>query len=239
MNAGFSGTCGPGTGDGGAALRMEDPLPGHFPVWLMTAPGSISFCLEATVSSSARLRIQTRSSMTCGRGTVRLGVRSIRRRPRPEPSAEGPSPRNGAAMAYDVLRERVVLFGGSGAPGETWEWDGHVWERIRSAETEGRFNSAMAYDARRDSLVRFGGWTKGQRVGDTWIYDGTRWTKVDQMGPKGRNHASMAFDDQREVVVLFGGHDGDRVFGDTWEWNGSAWSRRTERAPRLRVDNGH
>lgn len=154
-------------------------------------------------------------------------------------STEGPSARNGAAMAYDVHRKRVVLFGGSGAPDETWEWDGQVWERIVSAATAGRFNSAMAYDEGRRALLRFGGWTREGRMGDTWRYDGTRWARLAQEGPAARNHASMVYDSRREIMVLFGGHDGDRVFGDTWEWNGNTWSQVIARAPRARVDNGH
>jgi hypothetical protein len=154
-------------------------------------------------------------------------------------SSDGPTPRNGAAMAYDAARKRTVLFGGSGASDETWEWDGESWKRIWSAKTGGRFNSAMAYDTGRRTVIRFGGWTGNERVGDTWRYDGTRWERIASDGPIGRNHTSMAYDSARGVIVLFGGHDGERIFGDTWEWGGSAWSLRTSRRPRLRVDNGH
>lgn len=154
-------------------------------------------------------------------------------------STGGPSPRNGAAMAYDIHRQRAVLFGGGGAPGETWEWDGANWERIDSAKTEGRFNSVMAYDVRRHSLIRYGGWFKQGRVGDTWRYDERRWARLTDQGPSGRNHASMAYDEKRGVIVLFGGHDGERVFGDTWEWNGASWTQKSSCEPRRRVDNGH
>lgn len=154
-------------------------------------------------------------------------------------SAEGPSPRNGAAMAYDAHRKRVVLFGGSGAPDETWEWDGNVWEQIVLARTGGRFNSALAYDAGRRALIRFGGWTREGRVGDTWRYDGTQWTRLTQDGPTARNHTAMVYDSRRETILLFGGHDGDHVFGDTWEWNGHVWSQRTGHPPLLRMENGH
>lgn len=154
-------------------------------------------------------------------------------------SSEGPAARNGAAMAYDRDRKRMVLFGGSGAGYETWEWDGQRWKESVSAQTEGRFNSAMAYDTGRGVLIRFGGWTRQGRVGDTWRYDGTRWSRLTQDGPSGRNHTAMVYDSRRGIIVLFGGHDGERIFGDTWEWNGSMWTQRTERGPRLRVNNGH
>jgi hypothetical protein len=154
-------------------------------------------------------------------------------------SSVGPTARNGAAMAYDAGRKRVVLFGGSGALDETWEWDGQAWERIFSARAEGRFNSSMAYDSGRGALIRFGGWTRQGRVGDTWRYDGSQWTKLADDGPSGRNHTAIAYDSRRGTLVLFGGHDGEQVFGDTWEWNGQSWSQRTNQLPRLRLENGH
>lgn len=154
-------------------------------------------------------------------------------------SAEGPAPRNGAAMAYDASRQRVVLFGGGGAPDETWEWDGKSWEQNAAAHTEGRFNSAMAYDASHQALIRYGGWTRAGRVGDTWQYDGARWARLSDTGPAGRNHTAMVYDSRRGVIVLFGGHDGERVFGDTWEWDGSVWRLKTENKPRPRINNGH
>jgi len=154
-------------------------------------------------------------------------------------SSDGPPARNGAAMAFDSHRNRVVLFGGSGATGDTWEWDGQQWERISSEETQGRFNSVMAFDEANRVVIRFGGWTGSSRVGDTWQYDGTQWTKVTEEGPVGRNHASMAYDPHRNVIVMFGGHDGDRVFGDTWELSGGTWTLRSDETPRLRVNNGH
>jgi hypothetical protein len=48
-------------------------------------------------------------------------------------STTGPSLRNGHAMAYDVTRNRVVLFGGfrSGQDfADTWEWDGTRWAQM-------------------------------------------------------------------------------------------------------------
>lgn len=44
--------------------------------------------------------------------------------------AASPSPREGAAMAYDGASGQLLLFGGSGAtgyPGGTWTWNGTTW----------------------------------------------------------------------------------------------------------------
>jgi hypothetical protein len=155
-------------------------------------------------------------------------------------AAEGPAPRNNAAMAYDAKRGRVVLFGGStGRPsGETWEWDGRRWERVGEGQ-EGRYNCVMAYDPRRGRVVRFGGWDGTKRVGDTWEWDGTTWRKVSDTGPPARNHAAMAYDEGRGRVVLVGGHDGSLVFGDEWEWDGAAWTPAGGCPPRPRLMNGH
>ena len=37
-----------------------------------------------------------------------------------EVAMDGPTPRNSAAMTYDELRHRIVLFGGPGPSNETW-----------------------------------------------------------------------------------------------------------------------
>jgi hypothetical protein len=156
-------------------------------------------------------------------------------------STTGPSPRNGAAIAYDADRSRVVLFGGppaSGAGFETWEWDGAVWHSGPRV-AEGRFNSSMTYDSARRRTIRFGGWNGQHRVSDTWEYDGTRWLKLAVSGPAARNHAAMVYDSRRQSVVLFGGHEGELVFGDLWEFDGVRWRERIATAPRRRVDNGH
>lgn len=154
-------------------------------------------------------------------------------------ATEGPSPRNGAALAYDERRRRTVLFGGRGASNETWEWDGAVWKQLPASDAPGRFNPAMAYDVSLGSVVRFGGWTGDARSDDTWKLDASRWSLLKRPGPEARNHSSMAYDRVRHVAVLFGGHDGDDVFGDTWEWGADTWRRVGVATPQKRVVNGH
>jgi hypothetical protein len=89
----------------------------------------------------------------------------------------GPSPRYGAAMAYDSARKRVVLFGGlaneggaSALKGDTWTWDGALWEQLEDMGPSPRQGAAMAYDRDRDRMVLFGGTTfkPGGDCRDTW-----------------------------------------------------------------------
>jgi Galactose oxidase, central domain len=156
-----------------------------------------------------------------------------------EVAVDGPTPRNSAAMTYDELRHRIVLFGGPGPSNETWEWDGRRWISVHVGAVPGRFNPVMIYDIKRGTVVRFGGWTGKERVGDTWALSDGGWFLLNVSGPPPRNHAAIAYDRRRRCAVLFGGHDGENVFGDTWEWDGVTWTRAAFVAPEKRVDNGH
>src|SRR5262249_43064680 len=44
-----------------------------------------------------------------------------------EDNTPAPGAKLNAALAYDSLRGRAVLFGGSSSGGVVWEWDGNVW----------------------------------------------------------------------------------------------------------------
>jgi len=157
-------------------------------------------------------------------------------------ASDGPAATNGAALAFDAARGKIVLFGGgrpAGGPSpDTWEWDGRDWERVTSAVAPGRYNSAAVSDPA-GGVIRFGGWDGTRRVAETWAYRDGGWSLLSTAGPSARNHAALAADPRRGRIVLFGGHDGDRVFGDTWEWDGSRWSPRSDQAAEARVDNGH
>jgi hypothetical protein len=45
---------------------------------------------------------------------------------------DGPTPghRYQPVMVYDRARDRTVLYGGIGGPGDTWEWNGRRWQQI-------------------------------------------------------------------------------------------------------------
>lgn len=109
-----------------------------------------------------------------------------------------PTLRKGAAMAYDPVSERTVLFGGQfpdpvlaefNVTDETWTWDGRVWSKQAppGPSPPARTGAAMAYDEPTGKLVLFGGTGAGRNaLNDTWTWDGTMWTQENpQTSPPG------------------------------------------------------
>jgi cysteine-rich repeat protein len=141
---------------------------------------------------------------------------------------QSPSSRSSSSLAFDSVRQKVVLFGGQGSASsafelfdETWEYDGTTWlKRTPALKPPAREDSTMVYDSVRRKTVLFGGVTSSGYLGDTWEWDGTSWTqRTLAVAPPARQAASMTFDSTRSKVVLFGGF-GQGVRSDTWEYDG-------------------
>ena len=105
------------------------------------------------------------------------------RKGRDAAAAVRPAPRDSHAMAYDPVRKKVVLFGGTFGTGDhafdTWEWDRTKWTKVSETGPSDRSNAAMAYDPIRKKIVLFGGSVGERRLGDTWEWNGKAWKKVD------------------------------------------------------------
>ena len=157
-------------------------------------------------------------------------------------STGGPSPRAGAAMAFDAELGQVVLFGGSPAPKAT-----------RGSGTARRGPKSRRRRRRRAASTRR--WPArppatccASAAGTASCAPPTRGACAAGSGarsrpsdaPPARNHAAMTHDTKRGCFVLFGGHDGVNVFGDVWERCGTAdWKRVAKTGPRERVPNSH
>src|SRR4030095_6896275 len=117
--------------------------------------------------------------------------------------ATAPPARIWPSMAYDLVRQRVVLFGGSAdfsaaAPfGDPWEWDGAQWLQVAAppAAPPARATAGMTYDPQRNRVVLFGGVGASGFLGDTWEWDGSIWQmQASSASPAARTQTSMAFD---------------------------------------------
>jgi hypothetical protein len=151
----------------------------------------------------------------------------------------GPSQRFFHGMAYDHVRQTLILFGGrdSETRNDTWEWDGEFWTQLDDSGPPPRTQFGMAGDSRRQRIVIFGGEGRGGQLADTWEWDGNEWTQQEDQGPIARSGQAMAFDIQNGNTVLHGGvetinhqvTDGN----DTWVWNGSVWTQVSDMGPAL------
>ncbi|MDI6733068.1 MAG: fibronectin type III domain-containing protein [Planctomycetota bacterium] len=86
-----------------------------------------------------------------------------------------PSARAFARMAYDSLREEIVLFGGqasSGAMDDTWEYTASSGWVLKNTTTKpsARYWHSLSYDSARRRIVIFGGWNAVRRLDDTVEY---------------------------------------------------------------------
>ncbi len=152
----------------------------------------------------------------------------------------GPSPRFGAAMAYDGAG-RVILFGGfdnNALFGDSWAWSGGEWVQIAEFGPSARLWAAMAGEGS-GNIALYGGLSSSDEnqppLADTWEFDGTLWTQRQDIGPGPLQRATMAFDSARSRLVLFGGlavalvQQPAGASGSTWE---AAASPQTAPLPR-------
>jgi hypothetical protein len=134
----------------------------------------------------------------------------------------GPSARELMAMAYDSVRHRVVLFGGTGggALGDTWEWDGSSWSQRSTFGAPPRWGHSMVYDSGTNRVFMFGG-NNGGVLNDTWEWDGSLWTQWQPATSPGvRYLQAMAYDSSRARSVMFCGYPASQS-NDTWELQGA------------------
>ncbi len=135
------------------------------------------------------------------------------------------------AMAYDRVRERVVMFGGDSPNGpinETYEWDGSTWVLAHpggAGAPTPRSGAKMTYDAARGVCVLVGGADLLGPSDETWEWDGFNWqlrASGPGASPGGPRHLhDVAYDEARGVTVVYGGLP---PFGETWEWDGNVWT---------------
>ncbi len=132
----------------------------------------------------------------------------------------GPSERTFAGMAFDSVRNVIVLFGGSAANllSDTWEWNGTWTQRQPANMSMARSFFGCWWDPNRSRVAVYGGFgTGGSILSDLFEWDGTSWTPRSLAG-LGRAVHSVAYDLSRRRMVFFGGQNSSGVLsGGTWE----------------------
>ena len=123
-----------------------------------------------------------------------------------------PPARQEASMAYDPVRETLVLAGGCGAgacgrPGsnvltDLWEWDGDHWKQRRPPTPLPLQRPQLAYDPGRDVVLAFGNEGNDDHVlPAVWAWDRQDWHRLDPVDePPARAGAPLVLDAARGRV---------------------------------------
>lgn len=136
--------------------------------------------------------------------------------------SSSPSPRYGAAMAYDPHRRLVVLFGGIDASGtflgDTWTFDGVTWtQRTPPSSPPARSSGRMAWSPANDAVLLCGGASTKSGLSDAWLWNGSSWSTTSGSPACG----TISLGDSLEGQHVVGYDDIHR----TWGWDGSRWSQ--------------
>jgi hypothetical protein len=131
-----------------------------------------------------------------------------------------------ALMAFDPVRQDVLLFGGSNpVPGtvtfnDSWSWNGITWsQRSPATQPTIRQDAAMATDLARARVVLLG----GNADPYAWEWNGSDWNRRIITSPSPRRSHCMTWDPGMRRVVVFGGQDTSfNYLGDTWVYR-TAW----------------
>lgn len=141
-----------------------------------------------------------------------------------------PSARTGAAIAYDVQDQQLLLFGGRNGStffAETWSFAHGTWTQLSpKVSPSPRTLANLAYDPVAGNAILFGGRNATAEFNDTWIFEGGNWTRATTaISPTVRSGSGMAFDPSSNESVLFGGENRTgSPLGDTWEFDGRNWT---------------
>lgn len=139
-----------------------------------------------------------------------------------------PPPRSDYAAGYDVVRRRVVLFGGRTAfdlnptslLDDTWEYDGINWVQLQPVQRPTRQAFGwLGQDYARNMLFLCGG-INGSATYAAWHFDGVTWTQA-PVSPTSNVTGGFASDPVRQRVV---GVSTIGVASLMCEWDGTAWS---------------
>ena len=145
-------------------------------------------------------------------------------------NSSGPSPRFNLSMAYDSLRQCVVLFGGSDTnlneSGDTWEWNGTRWSQVSNEDILPRGEFGIVFDSGMNRTIMFGGLTgneSGPTIAGMETWDGNEWRFIQTplSGVPTLRNPGMCYDSKRDRIVMFGGEksNGNYDFvNTTWEW---------------------
>lgn len=150
--------------------------------------------------------------------------------------ATSPSPRTGAALAYDEAQQQIVLYGGitqTGISSETWTWNGTSWQQVQTLNVPSlRQNALLVYDSATQQMLLFGGINAQGTLptfSDTWTLQHNGWTKISSSGAPADLYESTTYDATTRTVLVYASlssptrSSSSAPSSQTWIWNGTGW----------------
>jgi hypothetical protein len=153
-----------------------------------------------------------------------------------------PPGRSFPAMAYDPIRQEVVMYGGGMTNSDefrtdTWAWDGVDWKELHPTSSPGRGYVRMAYDPGQRALILVRQPISSPAQVETWSWTGTTWMLVASGStPPPRWFSSLCNDPVTGEVLLVGGYlgalgDPDARKSETFVWHKGAWLQKQTGQP--------
>jgi hypothetical protein len=132
-------------------------------------------------------------------------------------------------MAYDSIRQEVVMFGGKlasrAASSQTWTWNGANWRlRTPAVVPPARDVPTAAFDPVRGVVVIFGGVNPvnpPQINAETWLWDGTNWTQYVAQPPAVPTRLPDQVVTVGQTARLTAHATGDAPLSYQWSFNGA------------------
>jgi Galactose oxidase, central domain len=142
----------------------------------------------------------------------------------------GPSPgrRIHFALAYDVARGRLVLYGGFDPTAQTeshdlWERSAGTWAATGVTGPSASFAPAAVDDGPTALCWIFVSSTSDRTI-SVYSWDGVTLQLLSSAGPRLTGYAAAPLG-TGTGALLFGGSDGTSILADTWRWDGASWTR--------------
>jgi hypothetical protein len=142
-----------------------------------------------------------------------------------------PTPRFGAAMAYDENTQMFVLFGGTrgslAVPGRTYRFDANTrqWFDVAGGGPV-RFHHAMTYYPPLSTVVMFGGLKNAttQVTPDLLAWDGANWNivPITSGAALARSNHTLGYE-PAQGLVLYGGETASGALDDAYVVKNNAW----------------
>ena len=142
-------------------------------------------------------------------------------------ATDGPSPRAGAAMAYDGAGQ-VLLVGGAisrtVANDETWRWDGDSWQQLNVTSPGPKSEATLTRLPSVDGLVLHGVTPPASSV-DTWVFRDGDWEILGSGGPVRMGHGAAESRSTGSLVLTGGGPSAALAPNEeTFALDNSSWS---------------